>query len=101
MPSLTETTCLSALEAMSCQLAVVSTQVGFIKSYIKNDYNGLFFEKQNHYHLSKNIQRLINDEKLRIQLGIYARRTIVEHFSWDKTGEGIEKALESLFERHK
>ena len=101
MPSLTETTCLSALEAMSCQLAVVSTQVGFIKSYIRNDYNGLFFEKQNHYHLSKNIQRLINDEKLRITLGINARKTIVEQFSWDKTGEGIERALESLFEHHK
>jgi glycosyltransferase involved in cell wall biosynthesis len=101
MPSLTETTCLSALEAMSCQLAVVSTQVGFIKSYIKNDYNGLFFEKQNHYHLSKNIQRLINDEKLRLQLGINARKTIVDGFSWDKTSEGINKALNELLEHTK
>jgi len=42
LSSLTETTCLSMLEAMSCGLAVVSTEVGFIKSYIKNNYNGLF-----------------------------------------------------------
>lgn len=101
MPSLTETTCLSALEAMSCQLAVVSTQVGFIKSYIRDNYNGLFFEKQNHYHLAKNIQRLINDEKLRVTLGANARKTIIEQFSWDKTSEGIEKALQELFEKHK
>ena len=37
--SLTETTCLSLLEAMSCEVAPVSTEVGFIKSYIKNNVN--------------------------------------------------------------
>lgn len=98
MPSLTETTCLSVLEAMSCQLAVVSTEVGFIKSYIKNGYNGLFFEKQNQYPLAKNIQRLITDEQFRKTLGVNARKTVVEQFSWDKTGKGIEDALNGLLE---
>jgi 1,2-diacylglycerol 3-alpha-glucosyltransferase len=98
MPSLTETTCLSVLEAMSCQLAVVSTEVGFIKSYIRNGYNGLFFEKQNQYHLAKHIQRLINDEQLRKTLGVNARKTVVEQFSWDKTAKGIEEALNTLLE---
>ncbi|MGV8172416.1 MAG: glycosyltransferase family 4 protein [Candidatus Woesearchaeota archaeon] len=98
MPSLTETTCLSVLEAMSCGLAVVSTEVGFIKSYIKNGYNGLFFEKQNQYSLAKNIQRLLSDEKLRKTLGSNARKTIIEQFSWDKTANGIEEALNGLLE---
>jgi len=98
MPSLTETTCLSVLEAMSCQLAVVSTEVGFIKSYIQNGHNGLFFEKQNQYHLAKNIQRLITDVEFRKTLGINARKTVVEQFSWDKTGKGIEEALNDLLE---
>jgi glycosyltransferase involved in cell wall biosynthesis len=98
MPSLTETTCLSALEAMSCQLAVVSTEVGFIKSYIRNGYNGLFFEKQNQYPLAKNIQRLISDAEFRKTLGVNARKTVVEQFSWDKTGIGIENALNTLLE---
>jgi glycosyltransferase involved in cell wall biosynthesis len=98
MTSLTETTCLSVLEAMSCGLPVVSTEVGFIKSYIKNGYNGLFFDKQNQYSLAKNIQRLVFDEKLRKTLGNNARRTIVEQFSWDKTAQGIEEALNSVLE---
>jgi len=98
MPSLTETTCLSVLEAMACQLAVVSTEVGFIKSYIRNGYNGLFFEKQNQYPLAKNIQRLITDEAFRKTLGVNARKTVVEQFSWDKTAKGIEEALNGLLE---
>ena len=83
---------------MSCQLAVVSTEVGFIKSYIQNGHNGLFFEKQNQYHLAKNIQRLITDVEFRKTLGINARKTVVEQFSWDKTGKGIEEALNDLLE---
>jgi len=100
LTSLTETTCLSMLEAMSCELAVVSTEVGFMKSYIRDGYNGLFFQKQNPFHLAKNIQRLIDDDKMRERLGENARKTVVEKFSWDKTAEGIINALDSLAEKH-
>ena len=96
LPSLTETTCLSTLEAMSCEIAVISTEVGFIKSYIRNGYNGLFFQKQNPYHLSRQIERLINDPELKTKLGKNARITIVERFSWDKTAKGIIDALENV-----
>ncbi|MGV8150145.1 MAG: glycosyltransferase family 4 protein [Candidatus Woesearchaeota archaeon] len=96
LSSLTETTCLSTLEAMSCEIAVISTEVGFIKSYIKNGYNGLFFQKQNPYHLSRQIERLINSPDLRIKLGKNARTTVVERFSWDKTAKGIIDSLEKI-----
>jgi glycosyltransferase involved in cell wall biosynthesis len=99
LTSLTETTCLSLLEAMSCQIACISTEVGFIKSYIKNHVNGLFFEKQNPYHLAKNIEMLINDPKLRSILAENARKTIIERFSWDKTAKGIIDALETVMKK--
>ncbi len=96
MPSLTETTCLSVLEAMSCGVAVISTEVGFIKSYIKNNYNGFFFEKQNPYHLTRQLQYLIANPQLRVLIGEHARTTIVDKFSWDKTAAEITRILEKL-----
>ena len=45
MPSLTETTSLATLEAMSCGLPVIASKVGFIKDYIAKGHNGIFFPK--------------------------------------------------------
>jgi len=96
MPSLTETSSLSTMEAMSCSIAVVSTPVGYIKDYIKNSYNGLFFNKQNSYELSKNLAVLLDDEKLRAKIGENARKTIIEFYNWDKTIKGIEESLKEI-----
>jgi len=96
MPSLTETSSLSTMEAMSCSIAVVSTPVGYIKDYIKKSYNGLFFNKQNSYELSKNLAVLLDDEKLRAKIGENARKTIIEFYNWDKTIKGIEESLKEI-----
>lgn len=96
MPSLTETSSLSTMEAMSCGIAVVSTPVGYIKGYIKDGYNGFFFGKQNSYELSKKLSVLLDNKKLRIKLGENARKTIIAFYNWDKTTRGIKDALEEL-----
>lgn len=96
MPSLTETSSLSTMEAMSCSIAVVSTPVGYIKDYIKDGYNGFFFGKQNSYELSKKLSVLLDNKKLRIKLGENARKTIIAFYNWDKTTKGIKEALEEL-----
>lgn len=95
LPSLTETTSISTLEAMSCGLAVVVTPVGFVKSYIKEGKNGMFFPKKNAGVLSKKLAKLLKSEKLRQKLGNAARKTVIKSFNWDSTVRGIEKAIES------
>jgi glycosyltransferase involved in cell wall biosynthesis len=94
MPSLTETTSLATVEAMSAGLAVMATKVGYIKEYIMDKYNGLFFPKKNDYLLRKKLEMLIQDKRLRLFLGKNARETAIEKFSWNKTVNDINKALE-------
>lgn len=95
-PSLTETTSLTVMEAMSCGLPVISTKVGFIKNYIIKDVNGMFFEKHNAYSLSTKLEIMITNKDLREKLGKNARETILNHYQWDNTANEISKILENM-----
>ena len=96
LPSLTETTSLSTLEAMSCGTAVIATEVGAVKDYLINGHNGLFFEKKNAQMLKQKIEKLLENEELRQKLGKNARNTIIKSFSWDKTVREISSIFESI-----
>ena len=96
LPSLTETTSLSTLEAMSCGCAVLSTRVGLVKKYIKNKVNGSFFPKGNSHVLGLKLRWLIENPIIREKFGINARETIEKKFNWEKTEVEIMDALKSL-----
>ncbi|MFH0700940.1 MAG: glycosyltransferase family 4 protein [Candidatus Woesearchaeota archaeon] len=93
MPSLTETTSLATLEAMSSGLPVVVTKVGFIKQYVVKDYNGLFFPKNSSSLLAMKIERILKDAELKNRLGQNARKTISYSFSWERSINRIKRLL--------
>ncbi|MFH1072314.1 MAG: glycosyltransferase family 4 protein [Nanoarchaeota archaeon] len=94
LTSLTETTCLSVLEAMSCELPVISTPVGFVKDYIKDGKNGLLSPLQDAYALAKKIDYLIQHPEVREELGKNARMTVAKKFNWDNTVKEIVEGIE-------
>ena len=96
LPSLEETTSLTTLEAMSCKVAPITTQVGFIKEYLKDGKNGLFFPKRDSYRLYIKIRNLITSPSQRMHLAENARSTVINKFSWEITTKKIQKAIESL-----
>ena len=94
LPSLTETTSLSTLEAMSCETAVVATPVGYVKEYIKNGYNGFLFPKKDSYKLFMKLEKLLIDENLRKEMAKNARKTVISKFSWEDTTRRIKEAFD-------
>ena len=95
MPSTTETTCLSVVEAMSSELPVISTPVGFVRDYITHEKNGFFFEEKNDYALTKKLEEL-QDEQQRKKVGRQARKDITKQFSWDKTRQQLIDIFNNL-----
>ncbi len=93
LPSLTETSSLATMEAMASGLPVITTPVGFVKEYIIEKRNGMLFPFKNSLVLSMKLEMLIENPELRKELGIRARKTIVENFRWEKTIEGIKSIL--------
>ncbi|WP_276373577.1 glycosyltransferase [Chryseolinea sp. H1M3-3] len=68
------------LEAMSCGKAVVSTFHAGIPDAVQNNYNGLLVEERSNSQLYEALEKLIQGEDLRRQLGKNARATIVNSF---------------------
>lgn len=93
LPSLTETTSLATMEAMACGVPVVTTPVGYVKEYVTERYNGLFFPFQNSTVLAMKIELLLQNPLLCEMLGKNARKTMAEKFSWKTTVEEIKSQL--------
>ena len=99
MPSLTETTSLATLEAMSTGLPVIATKIGFIQKYITKNHNGIFFPKNSPTMLAMKIEKLRKDPELRTKLGHNARNTIAYSFSWERSINKIKRLLLEEFYR--
>ena len=95
-PSLTETTSLSTLEAMSCELPLVTTKAGYIRDYVTEGKNGLFFPMKNSIVLAKKILYLAKRKSQRDLFGKNARETVLERFDWDKTASKLDDFFKEL-----
>jgi len=93
MPSLTETTSLATLEAMSCGLPVIVSKVGYMKEYVKRDHNGLFFPRTNPAVLALKIEKLFKEDQFREKIGKNARKTVAYAFSWERSMNKIKRIL--------
>lgn len=81
------------LQAMSCELPVVSTTAGSIQEAVVHNETGLIVAEKNAPELARAIANLIDDEATRRRLGAAGRRAAIERF-------GINRMLdrmESLF----
>ncbi len=96
LSSLTETSSLSTMEAMSCGIPVITTKVGYLKYYIKEGYNGVFFKKQNPVDLVRKMRLLMKNDDLRAKISVNARKTIVKHYKLSRTIEELKKVFREL-----
>lgn len=87
LPSLYEDLPFVVLEAMSCESAIVASNIGGIPEVLNNGKNGMLFSLGNIDELARIVTMLLEDEKLRKKIGKNARQTMITRFSWDAIAE--------------
>jgi glycosyltransferase involved in cell wall biosynthesis len=77
LPSLHEGTCLSLLEAQSCGIPVVATDVGGNSAILSDGQSGFLCPSQDVESMASLLLKLIQDDLLRSRMGAFARQFVV------------------------
>lgn len=82
------------LEYMAAGKAILFPALGQIKELIADGYNGMIHEPGDYPAMTGKLLALIENDQLRRQLGVNARRTIESGWTWDQQAARIVRVLE-------
>ncbi|KKU87652.1 MAG: Glycosyl transferase group 1 [Candidatus Gottesmanbacteria bacterium GW2011_GWA2_47_9] len=78
------------LESMACSTPVVVTRKGGIPLAVKEGYNGYFVRPRNSSEIVEKVNKLLDNESIRIKMGENARKSVEQKFSWETIGRKFE-----------
>ena len=87
---------ISILEAMAFELKIVSTNVNGIPEALTHEYSGLLVQSHNPVQMAQNIERYLKDEESGKNLGLQARKVVIERFSLSRFNKQIEGIYQKL-----
>jgi glycosyltransferase involved in cell wall biosynthesis len=74
---------------MAAQLPVVASGIGQLTEIIQDGVNALLCPPGDPYALAAALERLAEDDRLRVDLGIAARASMLRHHTWEATVQRI------------
>jgi len=99
LPSYNEGLPVSILEAMSWEIAVISTRVGGIPELVRDGTDGILINPGDVTALSQALMRLGKDKEFRQQLGRAARSQVETSYSRENVMPQLEAIYQSLISR--
>jgi len=98
-PSRDETMPITIIEAMALGKAVVSTDVGGISQWMRDESNGLLVPSENSAALADAIRRCLVDDELVARIACGARRTFRRHFTLERFAAHFGELLREARDR--
>jgi glycosyltransferase involved in cell wall biosynthesis len=90
LPSIKEGSPWSLIEAMAAKLPVISTNVGAVPEIIEDGKNGYIVEPKHPEQIVEKLREILENDRLKQELGIQAHQTVLFKFSLDKMVTQIE-----------
>jgi len=88
---------ITSVEAMASGLPVIASRIGGVPYTVTDGVTGLLCEPGDPADLAAKIARLLDDPKLRHEMGLAGRRRFEADFTWEKV---IERCWRPLLSRH-
>jgi len=98
--SLSDTTSVSLLEAMACELPPIVTEVGENRKILKEGANGFLVPIKNPELLAHGIIYLLNNEEIRKNFGKVNRKMIVEDYNYFTEMSKVESIYTDLIQKN-
>lgn len=96
LPSKTETTSLSTMEAMACGLPIIATPVGKAAEYVEKSRGGILIPKENPELMAKAMLHMMQSDTVRKRYAKNARDYAVKHFDIADSAKELTRILNSL-----
>lgn len=99
LPSEQESFGLSALEAMSCEVPVIGTNVGGLAELVRHGETGFIAEVGDVERMAQYAVTLLADDRLRKQIGQQARQRVLDNFDQELVVPQYEAYYEEILNR--
>jgi starch synthase len=98
-PTFAEALPVSWIEAMAMQKAIVASNIGWASEVIDNGIDGFLIHPKKHKEYADKVVELLENDKLRNQFGIEARKKVSERFSLDSVAKQSADFYQKLIKK--
>ena len=86
----------AVVEAMSCGIPVVATNVDGFREVVDDGKTGFIVEKNNIEEIANNLEKLLRNEELRHEFGKNGRKRVMKLYDWEKNVESMVELYNSF-----
>jgi glycosyltransferase involved in cell wall biosynthesis len=88
---------LTIIEAMAAKTPVVTTRRGGVTMAVKEGITGLFVRSRNSAEIADAVNKLFDNDQLRIRMGEKARMVVAARFTWTKIAQRFDKLYKDVY----
>lgn len=87
----------AVVEAMACEVPVISTDVDGFAEVMDNEITGYIVEKKNIEQIIEALEKMLRNEELRKKCGINGRKRVIEKYDWKENVNNMVKIYNELY----